>query len=83
MIAKAIDISEYLRVSDSGLSVKDIQRLTGYSSSTIYRILRTLVAFGYVGRDLSGCYRLTRFAPLNETDSTSKPKNDFHPCIAD
>jgi IclR helix-turn-helix domain len=83
IIAKAIEISEHLRASDSGLRVKDIRGLTGYSLSTIYRILRTLLAFGYVGRDLSGYYKLHRFAPLNETDSSTKPKKNFQPCIAD
>lgn len=83
IIAKAIEISEQLQACDAGLRVKDIQGLTGYSLSTIYRILRTLLAFGYVRRDLSGYYRSIRFAPPNETGPTSKPKNDFQPCTAD
>jgi hypothetical protein len=74
IIAKAIEISEHLQVSDSGLRIKDIQGLTGFSLSTIYRILRTLLAFGYVWRDLGGYYRLTRFAPLKKTASTSPPE---------
>jgi hypothetical protein len=83
MVAKAIDISEHLRVSNSGLSVKDIQGLTRYSSSTIYRILRTLLAFGYVRRDLCGCYKLACLAPLDETNSIGEPTNDVHPRIVD
>jgi IclR helix-turn-helix domain len=63
MVAKAIDISELLQEFSSGLQVRGIAELTGYSVSTIYRILRTLAAFGYVVRDSNGFYRMDSDAP--------------------
>jgi hypothetical protein len=83
MIARAIDISELLQGFDSGLRVKGIKQLTGYSESTVYRILRTLVAFGYVLRDSSGAYRLNRYTPQTGTNSTDEETKDGHLCIAD
>lgn len=58
MVARAIDISERLENCDSGLRVQDLHHLTGYSKTTIYRILRTLVAYGYVEQLQRGAYRI-------------------------
>jgi DNA-binding IclR family transcriptional regulator len=57
MIARAIDVSERLQEDDARLSVDQLCELTGYSRSTIYRILRTLAAFEYVVREPEGKYR--------------------------
>ena len=57
MIARAIDVSERLQQNNAHLSVEELCELTGYSRSTIYRILRTLAAFEYVVREPEGKYR--------------------------
>jgi hypothetical protein len=61
MVARTLEITERLQ-EGAPLTVDDIQRLTGYSRSTIYRILRTLAAFGYVDRAMNrGEYRWNGF----------------------
>jgi hypothetical protein len=57
-VFKAVYIIEALREIRTGLSVENLRGMTGYSRTTIYRILRTLVACGYVRRDSGGSYRL-------------------------
>jgi hypothetical protein len=59
VVARAIDISERLQHCRRSLTVEDIHVLTGYPKSTIYRILRTLAAFGYVEKDFHGTYKLS------------------------
>jgi hypothetical protein len=49
---------ETLRETVTGLRVEDLRNMTGYSRTTIYRILRTLAACGYILRDPRGSYRL-------------------------
>jgi IclR helix-turn-helix domain len=73
MIARAIEISELLLGIDSGLRVREIYERTGYSESSIYRILRTLVAFGYVVRDPDGFYASTCHASKSGKNSTAEP----------
>jgi len=57
MVARTLDITERLQ-EEAGLTVDDLRHLTGYSRSTIYRILRTLDTFGYIDRGPQGHYRL-------------------------
>lgn len=57
-VFKAVQMIETLREPQRGLRVEDFRSITGYSRSTIYRILRTLVACQYVIRDSGGAYRL-------------------------
>jgi hypothetical protein len=49
---------EALRETGTGLRVENLRSMTGYSRTTIYRILRTLVACGYIMRGSGGVYRL-------------------------
>jgi DNA-binding IclR family transcriptional regulator len=57
MVARAIHITETLQKEDGFLSVDELLMVTGYSRTTIYRILRTLASFGYVHREVrSGRY---------------------------
>jgi len=49
---------EALRETGTGLRVEDLRSMTGYPQTTIYRILRTLVACQYVIRDSGGSYLL-------------------------
>lgn len=57
-VFKAVRMIEALRESRVGLRVEDFLGMTGYSRSTIYRILRTLTACSYMVREPAGVYRL-------------------------
>ena len=57
-VFKAVRMIEALREARSGLRVEDFRSMTGYARSTIYRILRTLVACDYLIRGSGGYYRL-------------------------
>jgi hypothetical protein len=57
-VLKAVHMIEALRETGTGLRVENLRSMTGYSRTTIYRILRTLVACGYVMRNSGGVYRL-------------------------
>jgi hypothetical protein len=57
-VFKAVQMIEALRETRAGLRAEDFLRMTGFSRSTIYRILRTLIACGYIARDRSGFYHL-------------------------
>ena len=57
-VFKAIRMIDALRDTPGRLSVEDFRSSTGYARTTIYRILRTLVACDYLVRDPGGYYRL-------------------------
>jgi hypothetical protein len=57
-VFKAVHMIEALREAGTGLRVEDLRGMTGYSRTTIYRILRTLAACGYIIRNSGGVYRL-------------------------
>jgi hypothetical protein len=57
-VMKTIRMVEILRKTPAGLRVEDLRSMTGYPPSTIYRILRTLMAYQYAFRDNGGRYRL-------------------------
>jgi hypothetical protein len=59
-VFKAVQMIEALRKTRDGLRVEDFLSMTGYSRSTIYRILRTLVACEYIVREHGGAYSLNR-----------------------
>lgn len=61
-VVKAVQLIEVLRETRRGLRVEDLRRMTGFSTTTIYRILRTLAACGYILRDSPGFYRLNYVA---------------------
>jgi len=48
VLDKALRIMRLLEESERHLKIGEIARTTGYSQSTIYRILRTLSAHGYL-----------------------------------
>jgi ribose transport system substrate-binding protein len=58
ILSKALDILELLEKQSSSATPDALQRWTGISQSTVYRILRTLVHRGYVVRTEGGAYRL-------------------------
>jgi hypothetical protein len=57
-VFKAVQMIEASREARVGLRVEDFLGMTGYSRSTIYRILRTLTACSYMVRERGGVYRL-------------------------
>jgi IclR helix-turn-helix domain len=59
-VFKAVQMIEALREARTGLRVEDFLGRTGYSRSTIYRILRTLSVCDYIVRASGGVYRLNR-----------------------
>jgi hypothetical protein len=59
-VLKAVHMIETLRKTSAGLRVENLRGMTGYPRTTIYRILRTLVACGYIVRNSGGVYRLNR-----------------------
>jgi hypothetical protein len=70
---KAVQMIEALREMRSGLRVEDFQGRTGYSRSTIYRILRTLSVCDYVVRASGGVYRLNN-AVITSMDEDPNPQ---------
>jgi hypothetical protein len=57
-VLKAVHMIEALRETSAGLRIGDLRSMTGYSRTTIYRIIRTLVACRYIIRNSAGVYRL-------------------------
>jgi hypothetical protein len=70
-VFKAVQMIEALRGTRGGLRVEDFLDITGYSRSTIYRILRTLSACDYVVRASEGVYRLN-FAVVAAADAARR-----------
>ena len=67
-VFKALQLLETLRRADAGLRVDDFLETTGYSRSTIYRILRTLATCNYITQDAQGLYCLNQevISPLGD-----------------
>jgi DNA-binding IclR family transcriptional regulator len=65
-----LDILETIRETRSGLGLADLARALELPKPTAYRILATLEARGFVARDGSGHYQMTRkFFDLQQTES--------------
>jgi DNA-binding IclR family transcriptional regulator len=56
MVIRTFKVLDILRDNNSHLSVEELQAKTGIPKSSVYRILRTLVATGYVARARDGGY---------------------------
>jgi hypothetical protein len=61
ILMKALQIVELLRSTSGGLRVDEIHRITRIPRSSIYRIVRTLVAAEYLATQGNGVYRLAAF----------------------
>jgi len=59
-VFKVVQVVEALRVAPAGLRVERLLSATGYSRSTVYRILKTLAKCGYILCDSDGTYRLNQ-----------------------
>jgi hypothetical protein len=74
-VFKAVRMIEALRESRTGLRVEDFRSMNGYSRSTIYRILRTLIACDYIIREAGGFYRLNH-AVVTAAEETPRNRQD-------
>ena len=61
VLIKSMTILELLRETPQGLKISQIQANTGFALSTIYRIVRTFVASGYVELSDDGLYTAGEF----------------------
>jgi ribose transport system substrate-binding protein len=58
VLSKALDILELLETEKHPVSVESVYQRTGFSKTTVYRILKTFVHRGYVAHQEDGLYRL-------------------------
>lgn len=58
VIARAIDIIEKIAFAKKNISIRDLALETGYSKSSIHRILRTLIAKGFISKSFNDSYTL-------------------------
>jgi len=73
VLHKMLDILETIRESRSGLGLSDVARAVGLPKPTAYRIVATLEARGYLARQGSRHYQLTRkFFDLQQNESTEQ-----------
>jgi len=56
VLTKAITIIRLLESSDRPLKINEIAAATGIAKTTVYRILRTLSAYGYLPQGSDGVY---------------------------
>jgi hypothetical protein len=73
VLSKALVIMEILRKSERPLSVDELTKITGVAKSTVYRILRTLSAYGHLPDGADGIYSFRRVPQLR---SDSGKTND-------
>ena len=58
ILSKALDILELLEGEKAPVSVESVYQRTGFSKTTVYRILKTFVHRGYIAHQENGLYRL-------------------------
>jgi hypothetical protein len=78
-VFKAVRMIDALREARRGLRVEEFRVMTGYARSTIYRILRTLIACEYLTRGSGGFYRLNHavVAPMDPAARTREGRREF------
>jgi ribose transport system substrate-binding protein len=57
IVSKTLDVMELLQAEKAPISIEAIYHRTGFSKTTVYRILQTLNHRGYVSRTEDGLYR--------------------------
>ena len=62
VVSKTFIIMDLLKNSDRPLKVDELTRITGIAKSTVYRILRTLSAYGYLPSGADAVYAFRRVA---------------------
>ena len=56
VLSKALNIMRLIETSERPMNIQEICEATGYSKTTVYRILRTLAAHGYMPNGSNGVY---------------------------
>jgi IclR helix-turn-helix domain len=56
VLSKALIVMEILKVAERPLNITELVDRTGISKTTVYRILRTLSAYGYLPDGSEGVY---------------------------
>lgn len=74
VLCKALTIIELLKDSDRPLNIQHLSKTTGIAKTTVYRILRTLSAYGYLPDGADGVYSF-RHIPYPPQSSRSPGKN--------
>jgi Fic family protein len=69
VLSKALVIIEVLKNSERPLNVDELTTITGIAKSTVYRILRTLSAYGYLPSGADGIYSFRRVPQLQSTNA--------------
>jgi hypothetical protein len=75
VLAKAIKIIRLLETADRPLNINEISQYTGTPKSTVYRVLRTLSAYGYLPHGAIGIYSfkfIAELQPPSPTPATAK-----------
>ena len=57
VVSKTLDVMELLQADKTAVSIEEVFRRTGFSKTTVFRILQTLHHRGYVSRTDDGLYR--------------------------
>lgn len=70
VLSKALVLIEVMKKSERPLNVDELARRTGIAKSTVYRILRTLSAYGYLPDGADGIYSF-RHVPYIQKESVS------------
>ena len=65
VVSKTFTIMDVLKDSERPLSVDELTKITGIAKSTVYRILRTLSAYGYLPNGANGIYSFRRVPPMS------------------
>jgi len=78
VLSKALLIMDLLRNSERPLNVAEIAGNTGISKSTVYRILRTLSAYGYLPEGASGIYSFRPVQNHKKQAEQSEKKLDLY-----
>lgn len=71
VISRAMDIIEQIAFAQEDVSIRDLAAAIGCSKSSIHRILRTLIAKGYVCKNINDSYALgAKFLILKSAKTT-------------
>lgn len=73
VLSKALLIIDVLQKTERPLTVDELTTMTGTAKSTVYRILRTLSAHGYLPDGADGIYSFRRVPQLiSDSEGTNR-----------
>jgi hypothetical protein len=73
VLTKAFTILDLLEKAERPMNTQQVSRITGYPLTTVYRILRTLSAYGYIPDGEDGIYKLKSSTGVTKN---SEPNDD-------